>query len=301
MAHGRPKEFVCGVCGDKFLRKDSLKRHKLIHDLSKLAVCHVCGNGYHRADELKQHMTTHSDTVYKCGHASCGKTFASKANLKRHGKSHEDDERHICIRCGQVFSRKDSLSRHQSRRCSVPQKQPTSKKRESQSTTRLTAKYQLKCIHCDEKFTYKSNLTRHLNSRHSTRELYKCSTCNKAYTRKDSLVKHKCSGQNQQVTLTPPSDKQRAKKSRTLKKFRAVIGNETPKSKAYYAEHLISSPRTQKILQTKKIIQSKQQKQDQAVHTAVFEDIQTVMQATKSRKNTNTLRLRQNLLACGDW
>ena len=67
-----------------------------------------------------------------------------------------------------------------------------------------------------------------------------------------------------------------------LKKFRTVIDNETPKSKVYYAEHIISSPRKQKILE---FVQSKQQQQDQVAHTAVFKDIQTVMQATKCRKN----------------
>ena len=303
--HGAPTESLCLVCGEKFSRTDSLKRHylkrhSLIDDLRKLVVCHVCGKTFHRTDLLKQHMTTHVDTLYKCGYPSCGKTFASKANLQRHGKCHENAEHHVCNQCGKMFSRKDSYIRHKKRRCYVRQKQQkrTGQLKEKPCTTRSTAKSQLACINCDEKFTRKSSLTRHINCRLSPK-LHKCSTCNKAYTRKDSLHKHNCTGKRAAPTQTTPSSKQRMKMSRKMKKFRAVVDNDSPKSKAHYAEYLMSSPKTQKILEAKNVVQSKQQQQDQAIHTAVFKDVQTVMQATKIKKNTNSLRFRQHLLAAG--
>lgn len=55
---------------------------------------------------------------YVCTLDGCGKTFANKQNLSTHQKTtkaHNNGVVFICERCGQDFTRKDSLGRHECR------------------------------------------------------------------------------------------------------------------------------------------------------------------------------------------
>jgi uncharacterized Zn-finger protein len=48
--------FACGVCAEKFARKDILNRHvKSAHDNQKF-VCDICDKSFSRKDNMNRHM-----------------------------------------------------------------------------------------------------------------------------------------------------------------------------------------------------------------------------------------------------
>ncbi|XP_054286742.1 oocyte zinc finger protein XlCOF6-like [Macrosteles quadrilineatus] len=113
--HTQQAHHMCTVCGQQFLRKDSLRRHMALHgaDAGDTGdgpyTCQVCGLVSATKATLKFHMKTHA-AHYKCGR--CHKSFRSKTALSYHTQNHDGNFKHQCTICGKQFVRNTHLKGH---------------------------------------------------------------------------------------------------------------------------------------------------------------------------------------------
>ncbi|CAI6276933.1 unnamed protein product [Periconia digitata] len=85
--------------------------------------CELCDKTFIRRYNKKSHMKRHDlgrHKPHKCNHGDCIQGFDRKTDLDRHIKSVHDKIRDlVCQKCGDSFSRKDTLRRHQDDGCRV--------------------------------------------------------------------------------------------------------------------------------------------------------------------------------------
>lgn len=76
--------YACKHCPETFSEKDLLKSHtKENHALPRNFLCNMCGDSFIRSEELKIHIRRHTgERPYKCGF--CGKGFTRSSDLRRH-------------------------------------------------------------------------------------------------------------------------------------------------------------------------------------------------------------------------
>lgn len=78
-------------------------------------ICEICGQGFVRRYNKKSHLRRHQpdrQKSHKCDHEECTMRFDRKTDLDRHIKSVHDKIRDlVCGKCGDSFSRKDTLRR----------------------------------------------------------------------------------------------------------------------------------------------------------------------------------------------
>ncbi|CAG2171487.1 unnamed protein product [Oppiella nova] len=88
----QPK-FVCHwpACDKRFIFKNTLNKHVLIHSGDKQFKCEVEGCGYRSSERgnVKQHMLKHNRITgnvdwFPCQWPQCGKQFVRKSDLKKH-------------------------------------------------------------------------------------------------------------------------------------------------------------------------------------------------------------------------
>ncbi|KAG8177038.1 hypothetical protein JTE90_013192 [Oedothorax gibbosus] len=134
------KTFLCSICGAKFFRLQTLRRHvETIHlpgevfkcphcDYStkfkanfvrhkeghfniKRYVCELCGASFRALGTLQEHQTfVHSDCRnFSCD--TCGKAFKNKSTLQRHLRIHKDERPYKC-HCNLSYKRLSHLKRH---------------------------------------------------------------------------------------------------------------------------------------------------------------------------------------------
>lgn len=64
-------------------------------------ICDTCGNSYSSKSNLRRHAKSHSET----NEQRCGKTFTSSYNLARHRKTHEPHITNLlCPHCGENYN-----------------------------------------------------------------------------------------------------------------------------------------------------------------------------------------------------
>ncbi|ORY38693.1 hypothetical protein BCR33DRAFT_720684 [Rhizoclosmatium globosum] len=55
----RPRDHVCSVCQNRFLRRQDLYRHEVTHSKAKEYICPKgCGSSFGRSDALARHLKT---------------------------------------------------------------------------------------------------------------------------------------------------------------------------------------------------------------------------------------------------
>nr|XP_034320291.1 zinc finger protein 569 isoform X1 [Crassostrea gigas] len=111
------REFECGECGRKFLRKEDVVKHMLTHTGESVYTCEVCGKGYGNKQALQKHINIHTgDDIEVDVSGSSSSSFFIASSL--HSGIHEnltvnDHQRKFeCGVCGCKFLKKNDVMRH---------------------------------------------------------------------------------------------------------------------------------------------------------------------------------------------
>ncbi|KAM3858540.1 zinc finger protein 865 [Diretmus argenteus] len=188
---GSERPYGCQICGKRFRRAETLRRHNRVHTGEKPHSCDVCGKTFREPFHLTKHLTVHSGQKnYKCN--LCGKVFAYAQSLVRHGKLHRkgeiDNEGRRIKGAGGAISQvgNPGNSDYYSSSYSQGEKSPTS----GTPSQRLYT-----CTVCWKSFRHHFHLTAHQQTVHGggvgLEKSFRCEVCGKAFAYSNSLVRHK--------------------------------------------------------------------------------------------------------------
>ena len=220
----RTKE--CIICSDRFLTKEELKTHMIVHTMEKNFSCEICPSAFKHKSTLNQHIVKHAgkNKQFKCDY--CAKSFGSRNHLSRHIFNHTGIKPYNCGSCSSSFALKEVLKDHTMRKHTGirPHKCPDCDKRfvsssemkhhglvhsdkrdfqceqcEASFKDRETLKTHMKrhlgikseaCVLCFKTFIDKGKLSRHMKSVHSATKNYHCTKCSQSFTQNDNLKQH---------------------------------------------------------------------------------------------------------------
>lgn len=120
---------LCSICGFLCASNKSRKSHmKAIHFKTKNHFCDICGEGFLRKESIRLHVFKHipeelQERNFKC--KSCPKSFKCQRSLILHIKGMHQKGKEVKCDCGKSFATKKRLHYHQ--KC-VHQKEKYSKK-----------------------------------------------------------------------------------------------------------------------------------------------------------------------------
>ena len=202
----KPRVFICGVCGKKFLDKKNLHRHKGHHSrgssilnpkLSNTYECSTCLEFFHSRSSLKCHKNRLHEAVdpesFVC--PFCDLRFSSREDLWMHKQDlHSTADPFTCIRCDGRFGTKRTRDRHvcpgkenRDKESSVKQKTTVESKPALDSGRQETHE----CKTCLQTFPSTRSLSNHKRSHAGVTSPCVCSICHKGLSSKRSLLRHK--------------------------------------------------------------------------------------------------------------
>lgn len=110
-AHFKPK-FECHICHRRMVTQENLDQHlKTQHEKRDKIVCAECGKTFTKKDSFKRHMVVHTGCKpHSC--IICSKPFARRSQLRQHLLIHTGKRPFVCDICGKAFTQKPGLICH---------------------------------------------------------------------------------------------------------------------------------------------------------------------------------------------
>uniref|UniRef100_A0A1A9VNZ7 C2H2-type domain-containing protein n=1 Tax=Glossina austeni TaxID=7395 RepID=A0A1A9VNZ7_GLOAU len=179
--HDRPKPFKCKHCPASYFYKSNLTNHMTCHKTCKSPknrssqkpkerkLCRFCTKTFTTTTHRRRHERIHTgERPYIC--ESCGKSFASAAELTSHRSCRHLQERNfVCYICDKRFNRRSQLNIH---KANVHAARPA---------THI-------CTICKAAFKRITELKTHINVHKE--KVYKCTECNKLFAHHSGLYVH---------------------------------------------------------------------------------------------------------------
>ncbi|XP_026462148.1 zinc finger protein 37-like isoform X1 [Ctenocephalides felis] len=157
--------FVCDVCGKPCSSKNTLTKHKIVHQPDRYK-CKVCSKIFGNARKLWRHMLIHGEKKFFC--EICDATFCRREVLNDHVKMHSTERAYKCDFCSKTFTTKSTQYAHIRIHDETKQK---------------------KCEYCSKTFTTRQALLRHLY-KHENVQLHQCNVCKNVYETLSEMKAH---------------------------------------------------------------------------------------------------------------
>lgn len=173
-----------------------LEEAKTYIDGIPVYACNTCGKTFRSIYDFKRHLTIHTDEMPFTCH-QCGKRFRALHNLTRHLNSvHEKIKRHECDICGFKFAERKACTDH--RRLHTGEKpficEVCGKAFPTHTSIychrRIHTDYRPhKCPHCDRSFRTRQRLNDHVRI-HTGARPYTCHLCFKTFRVRNEQQRH---------------------------------------------------------------------------------------------------------------
>ncbi|XP_058465303.1 zinc finger protein 43-like [Malaya genurostris] len=163
-------------CEQQLSTRYALKRHKTrTHDPNfvpetTVFVCDTCGKTFNSNGNLKKHKYTHTpaEMPFVCG--ICSKQFPTSNKLKEHKLRHDGVKNHTCPQCGLRKTTMHELRQHIKHMHAAPRS--------------------VACDICPRRFNNVGSLNVHVRIVHLGEKRHKCPVCEWAFGRSDHLKRH---------------------------------------------------------------------------------------------------------------
>ncbi|GAB6029060.1 hypothetical protein CHUAL_004845 [Chamberlinius hualienensis] len=243
--------YQCHTCKLLFNHRKRFQEHMKQHRQNE---CKMCGQQFLRRKALLihskfMHGITELEKNYSCSH--CDRKFIKKPSLISHLKTHADQNKIVCVKCGVISDNEEEHKKH----CEIHSTEPTFScgrcdatfRRRQQLIQHMAGHDKHNCHLCQINFSTKKQLEQHKKKVHDIAvtavKKHQCNLCSKNFYRPATLKKHI------EVHHSDPKSPPKQIKSTTTdeKKFLcAVCGKQFTKSQALNRHKLLihSDPTT---------------------------------------------------------